>query len=103
MQDIIQKIIEIDQRAQKMTDDALALKAEAEASIESDKKALRENYIEKARKRISVTAETEQKFLSETLDEITKKYAAVSQKLEGVYERDHDRWVNELYNKVIGG
>lgn len=103
MQDIIQKIIEIDQMAQKMTDDALALKSEAEASIESDKKALRQQYIEKAHKRIAVTAQTEEKFLSETLDDISKKYAAISQKLDGVYERDHGKWVNELYNKVIGG
>lgn len=103
MQDIIQKIIEIDHMAQKLTDEALALKSEAEASIESDKKALRDNYIEKARNRMKLTAETEQNFLKEALEDINKKYAAVSQKLERVYESEHDRWVSELYNKVIGG
>jgi hypothetical protein len=103
MQDIIQKIIEIDHMAQKMTDDALALKSEAEAYIENDKKAMREKYIEKAHDRIKLTAETEQSFLTEALDDINKKYAAVSQKLDRVYESEHDRWVGELYNKVIGG
>jgi hypothetical protein len=103
MQDIIQKIIEIDEAAQKMTDDALALKAEAEASIESDKKVLREKYIAKARARIQKNAETEQKFLEEALGEIEQKYAAVSQRLDNVYNEQHEKWVNELYNKVIGG
>ena len=103
MQDIIQKIIEIDHMAQKMTDEALALKSEAEASIESDKKALREEYIEKARNRIRLTAETEEKFLASSLEDIRVKYAAVSQKLENVYENKHEKWVDELYSKVIGG
>lgn len=103
MQDIIQKIIEIDHRAQKMTDEARALKGEAEASIEVDKKALREKYIAKARKRMEMTSETEEKFLAEALEDIINKYGAVAQKLDGIYERDHDKWVTELYNKVIGG
>ena len=64
MQDIIQKIIEIDKRAQKMTDEAQELRKEAEASIESDKKALREQYLERARRRIAITNETEDKYLA---------------------------------------
>jgi hypothetical protein len=103
MQDIIQKIIEVDKAAQKMTDEALALKAETEASIESDKKALRERYIERARRRIAITNETEDKFLAEALDDISKKYADISTKLESVYSSEHVRWVDELYDKVIGG
>ena len=103
MQDIIKKIIEIDHMSQKLTDEALALKSEAEASIEKDKQALKEKYLEKARKRIAITSDTEEKFLSETLDDITKKYDEIAKKLDAVYERDHQKWVGELYNKVIGG
>lgn len=103
MQDIIKKIIEIDHMSQKLTDEALALKSEAEASIEKDKLALKEKYLEKARKRIAKTSETEETFLSETLDEITQKYDEIGKKLDAVYERDHLKWVDELYNKVIGG
>lgn len=102
MQDIIQKIIEIDRRAQKMTADALALKHEAEASIESDKKALREKYIAKARHRIEITAETEQKFLDESLADIEKKYAGISEKLDDVYAANGSKWVDSLYSRVIG-
>lgn len=103
MQDIIKKIIEIDRMAQKMTDDALALKAEAEASVEEDKKKLREKYIERARRRIQITVETENGFLKETLEDISKKYDAMSVKLGGLYETGKDKWVDEIYNRVIGG
>lgn len=103
MQDIIQKIIEIDHMAQKMTEEALALKGEAETSIEGDKKALREQYIEKAHKRIAVNSQTEEKFLDQALSEIKSRYEAISEQLESVYEKNHSSWVNDLYSRVIGG
>lgn len=103
MQDIIKKIIEIDKTAQKMTNDALALKSQAETSIEQDKKDLREKYIQRARRRIDVTAKTEEKFLEEALDEIKKRYNGVSAKLNENFDLNHKRWAEEIYERVIGG
>jgi hypothetical protein len=103
MQDIIKKIIEIDHMAQKMTEDALALKNQAQSSIENDKKALREQYIQRARKRIDVTAVTEEKFLEESLVEINARYSTVAAKLNDNYEANHVRWADEIYKRVIGG
>ena len=103
MQDIIKKIIEIDHMAQKMTDDALALKGEAEKSIEKDKRALRDKYIERARKRVEVTAEIEEKFLEESLQEINSRYSAIAKKLNDTYDENHGKWAGEIYKRVIGG
>ena len=103
MQDIIKKIIEVDHMAQKMTDDALALKGEAESSIEQDKKALHEQYIERAKKRIDVTSKTEDKFLEEALVEISSKYSGVTAILNENFDKNHDRWAEEIYKRVIGG
>lgn len=103
MQDIIKKIIEIDRMAQKMTDESNALRDEAERAIESDKKKLRESYIERARHRISVIGETEEGFLKQGLDDIQKHYADVAEKLNEVYAAKRQGWVDEIYTKVIGG
>lgn len=103
MQDIIKKIIEIDKTAQKMTSDALALKSEAESSIEQDKNALREKYIQRAKRRIDVTAQTEEKFLEEALDEIKQRYDGISAKLNENFNLNHKRWAEEIYERVIGG
>ena len=102
MQDIIQKIIEIDRRAQKMTADARAMRDEAASSIEGDKKKLRDKYIAEARRRIEITAGTEQKILDETLADIQRKYAAVSQQLDKLAQENNDKWVDDLYRRVIG-
>ncbi|CDZ24457.1 hypothetical protein CCDG5_1343 [[Clostridium] cellulosi] len=103
MQDIIKKIIEIDKTAQKMTNDALALKEQIKSSIEQDKKDLRDKYIQRARRRIEVTAQTEEKFLQEALDEIKARYDGISTKLKEQYELNHERWAEEIYKRVIGG
>lgn len=101
MQDIIKKIIEIDQRAQKMTDEALAMKAEAEAAIVKDKQALREQYIERARKRISTTTAVEEDFLKESLAEIDKRFERVESQLKSSYEQNHEKWAGEIYERVL--
>lgn len=103
MQDIIKKIIEIDRMAQKITDDTIALRKEAEASIEADKQELREKYIEKARHRIGIMTETEENFLKEALATIDKRHTDVAADLNSVYEQNRQGWVNEIYTRVIGG
>jgi hypothetical protein len=103
VQDIIKKIIEIDHMAQKMTDDALALKGEAESSIDKDKKSLREKYMQRAKRRIDVTAKTEEKFLEEALDEIKSKYSGVASVLNQNFNENHKQWAEEIYKRVIGG
>jgi len=103
VQDIIKKIIEIDKTAQKMTNDALALKEQIKSSIEQDKKDLRDKYIQRARRRIEVTAQTEEKFLQDALDEIKARYDGISTKLKEQYELNHERWAEEIYKRVIGG
>ena len=102
MQDIIKKIIEIDHMAQKMSDESISLKKEAEIAVKSDAKVLREKYIQKARNRIRVNAETEGKFLAHTLDEIQSKTDETELKLKDIYSHNKDKWADEIYNRVLG-
>lgn len=103
VQDIIKKIVEIDRMAQKMTSEALELKTQAEESVEKDKKALREQYIQRAQRRIGITADTEEKFLRQSLDEIAKKYDEATANLQTKFNGEHEKWVSEIYTRVIGG
>lgn len=103
MQDIIQKMIDIDRQAQKLTDDALALRRETEVEIKNDQKALREKYIADARQQIQKNSETEEQNLNRYLEEIEKKYAAISKNLDEIYEQNHDKWVEEMFKLVVSG
>ena len=101
MQDIIQKIIEIDRMAQKLTDETIELRREAEASIEEDKKAMREQYIEKARARIKTNTEAEEVFLKQSLAEIAQKRDEIAAQLNSAYEEKHAQWADEIYKRVV--
>lgn len=103
MEDVLAKIVEIDRRAQEITDEALELRRKAESSLETDKKKLRENYFARMRRRIRLTEETEEHFLAETLDSMSVKYAEREKKMSEIYDRNHDRWVAELCEKVLNG
>lgn len=102
MQDIIQKIIEIDHMAQKLTDETIEMRKEAEASIENDKKKLREEYIEKARKRIGQNKEIEETFLQQSLRDIDARYVQIEDRLRKTYDEKHTQWAEAIYNRVLG-
>lgn len=103
MQEVINKIIEIDHKAQKMTEDALSMKAQSKASIEKEIEDLHRKYIQRANRRIKVTTDTEQKFLDEALDEIKAKFDSKKAALQEKYDSNHVRWAGEIYKRVIGG
>lgn len=102
MQDIIQKIIEIDHMAQKLTDETIELRKQSEASIENDKKKMRDEYISKARSRIAKNTEVEEAFLKNSLEEIAAKKVEMEARLKQIREDNHDKWVTEIYNRVLG-
>lgn len=103
MQDIIQKIIEIDKRAQKMTAEAQAARTEAEKTVHQDTNKLRDEYLARARRRIEKTRATEETFEQQSLKEIEEKHAATADSLRAMYEKNRAQWVEQLFQKVIGG
>ena len=103
MLDIIKKIIEIDHMAQKLIDDTNVMKTDAEKAIEADKAAMREQYIEKAKKRIQVNIETEENFLKKALADLEKRYNDIADRMNTAYQASRQGWVDEIYSRVIGG
>lgn len=102
MEDVIRKIIEIDHLAEKLDSENADLRRETEVSVENDKKAVRERYLERARGRIWKNAALEEKFLEQALREIAEKQEEVAARLNGIYESMHLQWAEEIYNRVLG-
>ena len=103
MQDIIQKIIEIDKNAQKMTEEARQSRLEAEKAVHAEMDKLRSEYLERAHARIRKTQATEEAFQMEALKEIERKHNVTADSLRGMYEQNREKWVDQLFNRVIGG
>ena len=81
MQEMIKKILEMDEQARRATEDAAAIKVQAETSIEQQKINIREEYLARAHRRLQKLEETERKMAQDEEMQSVRKYDAAMEKL----------------------
>lgn len=59
MQDMISKIVEMDEKARELNDEALKSKIDYEQEIAVAKQTIIKDYLERARKRVQINAQSE--------------------------------------------
>lgn len=102
MQDMIKKIVDMDEKAQEITEEAKRSKAFSAQEIAEKKEQIRENYLARARKRIELNRIQEKKQASQVLAEAEKKYDIQLQKMQERHAQQGDAWVNAIVGRVIG-
>lgn len=65
MEEMIKRIIDMDRKAQEITEAARREKLESEKELFKRAEALKEEYLDRARRRIQINAETEQTLLEQ--------------------------------------
>lgn len=101
MEDMIKRIIDMDRKAQEITDAARKEKIEAEKDIASKAQALREEYLARARRRIQINAETDRTLFEQKWRRREKYYEEQAERLESLYAAHHDEWVDAIFHNVI--
>ncbi len=102
MQDMIKKIVDMDEKAQEITEEAKRSKAFSAQEIAEKKEQIRENYLARARKRIELNRIEEKKMASQVLGEAEKKHEAQLKEMRDLYAQQGDSWVNAIVGRVIG-
>lgn len=102
MQEMIKKILEMDEQARRATEDANAMKVQAETSIEQQKINIREEYLARAHRRLQKIEETEQKMAQEEEAENAQKYDSAMKKLNEACDQNFESWVQTVVQKTIG-
>ena len=100
MEEMIAKIIEMDKKAREMNEKAQKTKLSYENEVLLTKEKIKNDYLERANKRIAINQQTAQKRADEKLSAITQKNQAVSESLEKAYTENGDKWVNEIVSRV---
>ena len=100
MEEMIAKIIEMDKKAREMNEKAQKTKLSYENEVLLTKEKIKNDYLERANKRIAINQQTAQKRADEKLSAITQKNQAVSESLEKAYAENGDTWVNENVSRV---
>ena len=102
MQDMIAQIVDMDQTAQSITEEAHREKVKTEQEMIQKREQIREEYLSRARERIKINEVTERKNAQEQLDAAEQRLDTIAKELDELYAKKGDQWVSDLVNRVIG-
>ena len=102
MQDMIKKIVDMDEKAQEITEEAKRSKALSAQEIAETKERIRENYLARARKRIELNRIQEKNQARQILADAEKKYEVQLIKMQELYRQQGGKWVDAIVGRVIG-
>ena len=101
MEDMIAKIVEMDKRARGLSDETAQSRADYEKEITLAKEKIKNDYLERAKERIRINRQTEQKKADESLRRIEAENAVIIETLEKCDRENHDKWVDEIYSRIV--
>lgn len=99
---MIKKLIQLDHDACKQIEEIESEQKQESLGLQLDKEELSKKYEEKAVDRLSkakIAADLEEKENKEFFD---KKFSETSAEMEKIFEENKERWVNEIFNNIIG-
>ncbi|MBQ1411777.1 MAG: hypothetical protein IIY93_01165 [Clostridia bacterium] len=102
MQDMVERIVEMDKRARELTDEAKKLRVGSEDRLRAKKEALRKGYQDRANDRVEMIKKAEVKNAETELKSILEKQKQAQQRLDDRYAEMGDEWVARIVARVTG-
>ena len=96
MEDMIARIVEMDKKARDMTAEAQQSKLDFENQVIAKRESMKNDFLERAKKRVAINRKSAQKKADAALKQIEERDSAVIQRLDSVYAKNGDIWVNEI-------
>lgn len=101
MEEMIKRIIDMDKKAREITDAAQQEKIDCEKEIARTAAQLRSDYLDRARRRIQVNAETERTLAEQEWRRQKAKYDKQRETLENSYATHRDEWIEQIVANVL--
>ena len=101
MENMIQKILEIDTKAREMTAKSEAVRTEAKSSLNHKKEEMRRQFTQKMQARIAEFEKSERKAAEEQIGKNSEQSKAVMEQLNRTYEDKAEEWVDMLFKRSI--
>lgn len=100
MQDMIKKVVEMDEKARELEARTQQEKISIKEEISEQKQKIYEDYIEKARIRARKNDDLEQKHAEEQLAESKERHAEAMTEMKKHFDLNCDKWVDEIVRRV---
>lgn len=101
MQDLLKKIIEMDEQARKIEEDARREKIRSEEEIERLREDIYNDYIERAKERVEKNIAVDQAHADERLALYRKKTDAARDRMQQLYGEKGEEWVDEIVRRAL--
>ena len=102
MEEIIRRIIEIEDKAQEIVHDARDAEKNLDKRVEAEDKRLAKAIHEKAENRCRKMRETEQEQVSGKITLIKSRAQEQLKELEEKYDKNKEKWVDDMVRHIIG-
>lgn len=101
MENMIKKIVDADNEAKALEQNALQEKEILSRQIDDEAKKIYEKYMSDAEETVSRNNTNEENKTRQQLDEIKKKQNSISIKLQSDFDQNFDRWVDEIVSRTL--
>ena len=101
MDDIISKILQMDETARKMEDEAQAEKIASREEVKKKCQEVYDQYLESAKIHVQEFEKAAKKTSDENWKKTEKYYSDVSKSLDKKFKDHKDKWVNDIVNGVL--
>lgn len=101
MQDMLSKIIEMDEKARKINEQAQLDLKNSEEEIGKLKQQIYDDYIERAKDRIEKNIAVDKERAEERREKFQKQIAATKAQLQKTFDENREKWVDEIFLSVI--
>lgn len=101
MQEMIKRIIEMDKKAQEITQTAEREKIDSEKDVAEKAAQIREEYLSSARRRIQINKDLENSIQEEQWAKTKARYDVQVEKMKQLYTENGDQWVETIFHRVV--
>lgn len=101
MEDMVKKIIELDEHARKLSKDAENEVLSSVNEIQQAKEQILTTYYQRAKRRLELNRQAEQEGVNDQIKSIETNYRELMRNMERHYKENGPMWVDEIVNRVI--
>lgn len=102
MEGVIQKLIELEYKAKKITTDAKEKEKTLSQQIQTKQQETQNWVSDQYRKKIEDMKRAQQLELNEKLEQTNRKNSSQIEAIQNEYENNHLNWENSVFNSIIG-
>lgn len=101
MENVINKIIRIEDQAQKIMQEAQRLKNDLNSDIDKKVDGIRTDVETRVTKKYETIQKTETEYADKKIESVKKQYAEAADRLETMYIEKKDEWIDAIYKAVL--